>query len=266
MNCDEARRHWNLYHDSEGDADLFFRINEHLAACPACAEWFYRESLLEDRVEETLRPGEATPELWRAIVLHAGVEQPQPVRRWFVPAWFTALAASLLLAIGGWLLFGQSQTASADLPDLAKVTAEYHEKFADGTKPVAFASGSDLEVEHYLRGEVNFPVRCPPRSDSGFLVRGAGVCRNPGCDLVYLVGHVEEAPVSVFVLSRGELKRFPEQVEAVRRTGMHQWREGPNEMLMAEIDQSIVLVVGRTDRERLVRVLKAYGSYPHNHI
>ena len=33
MTCTEARQQWNLYHDSEGDAELHFQVNEHLAMC-----------------------------------------------------------------------------------------------------------------------------------------------------------------------------------------------------------------------------------------
>ena len=47
MNCNEARQHWNLYHDSEGDAELHFRISEHLAGCADCAQWFSQQSRLE---------------------------------------------------------------------------------------------------------------------------------------------------------------------------------------------------------------------------
>ena len=32
---------------------------------------------------------------------------------------------------------------------------------------------------------------------------------------------------------------------------------------MAVIDQSVVLVIGNTERDRLERVLRAYGTYPH---
>jgi predicted anti-sigma-YlaC factor YlaD len=48
MNCREARQHWNLYHDSEGDAELHFQIADHLSLCEDCATWFSRQDRLNN--------------------------------------------------------------------------------------------------------------------------------------------------------------------------------------------------------------------------
>ncbi|MBW3539507.1 MAG: hypothetical protein KY476_04490 [Planctomycetes bacterium] len=264
MNCDEARRHWNLYYDSEGESELYFQINEHLEICPACAEWFHKQSRLEGLIAERLcgnSPPTATPELWQNVLAHSGLVQPvAATRRWLLFGGILALAASLLVAV---LLWPGGKRAAAS--DLAQLTAEYHEQFVAGRKAVQFASTSDLEVDNYLQSQVSFPVRCPPRQDAGFLVRGAGVCRNPGVEVAYLVGRVEDAAVSIFILSKDDLAHFPKQFQAVRRDGIHHCREGRNRMVMAEIDRSIVLVVGPADNGRLLRVLKAYGTYPDGH-
>lgn len=264
MNCDEARRHWNLYYDSEGESELYFQINEHLEVCPECAEWFHKQSRLEDLLTEKLRSSNSpapTPELWQAILVKSGLAQSvTSSRRWLLFGSMVALAASLLLAVLLWT--GTNRAAAADL---AQLTAEYHEQFVAGRKTVQFVSTSDLEVDEYLQRQVNFPVRCPPRQDTGFLVRGAGVCRNPGVEVVYLVGRVGDAPVSIFILSKDDLPRFPKQFRAVHRDGIHRCREGRTQMVMAEVDQSVVLVVGPADDGRLLRVLKAYGTYPDGH-
>ena len=88
MNCNEARQHLMLYLDSEGDPELHFRISDHLAMCPECAEWFAKQQRFEQAVNERLAEGEATLAcLWR----HAGgcsmyrrsgpVSNGQPVAR-----------------------------------------------------------------------------------------------------------------------------------------------------------------------------------------
>ena len=127
-----------------------------------------------------------------------------------------------------------------------------------------FASRSDLDVEAYLRRRVSFSVRCPPRHDTGFLVRGAGVCQLDRSEAAYLAGEVDGNAVSIFILPSQSLTHFPHQQQALQREATHRCREGKYEMVMAEIDRSVVLVVGQVDSERLRRVLQAYGTYPHS--
>ena len=77
MTCDDVRQHWNLYHDSEGDSQLHFQINDHLGQCPACAQWFAQQSRLEHLLAEKLVQGEAsapcppTPVLWNQVLIAA---------------------------------------------------------------------------------------------------------------------------------------------------------------------------------------------------
>lgn len=260
MNCDEARRHWHLYYDSEGDAELYFQINEHLDQCPACAEWFHHESRLEDALVDKLRsaaPAGPTPELWKSVLARSGIQQPVAVRRWLLMSGLLSLAAGLLVAVVFWTQFRG--------PSLSRLTAEYHQQLSEGERAVEFTSRSDLAVEDYLRHRVSFPVRCPPRQDTGFLVRGAGICRLAESEAAYLVGQLDGQSVSIFILSREALARFPHQQEALQGEPTHRCREGNYEMVMAEIDRSIVLIVGQAHPLQLQRVLRAYGTYPHVH-
>lgn len=261
MTCAEARQHWHLYHDSEGDARVHLEIEEHLAGCPACAEWFHRQSRLEHLVTEKLTEPPADPALWARVLAGAGLKQPKSARRWFLFAGVAAGAAAVVLALGGLSLFrGHSRTA-----DLTQVSASWHERLQSGEEPVQFASDSDEKVEAYLKGRVPFPVRCPPRKDAGFTVRGAGVCEIGGRPAAYLSGEVGETPVSILVLPRDALDAFPRQLEAVRRRGTHHAPAGPYAMVLREFDRNAIVVVGRTDPAALEKVVNAYGSYPdHN--
>src|SRR6266851_7542874 len=99
MNCNEARQHWNLYHDSEGDAELHFQISEHLANCPDCAEWFSQQSRLESLVAEKLSSQSPTPELWNQVLTRCGLIQPAPARRWLWLAGVAACAAVFVVAV-----------------------------------------------------------------------------------------------------------------------------------------------------------------------
>ncbi len=261
MNCQEVREHWGLYHDSEGDPELFLRINAHLGECPACAEWFHKESRLEGLLVERLSAAEATPELWARVLAHAGVQAPRTLslRRWLFLASSLALAASVLLAVTVWL-------GTRDGTSLSQLSADVHRNVSGGNTDLEFESGSDLEVEGYLRQRVTFPVRCPPRNDSGFVVAGAGTTRLADESAAYVFGHVDGRPVSVVILARESLARFPHHENALRQEGTHRCREGRHEMVMREIDRNIVVVIGDADGDRLERVLNAYGTYhaPHH--
>jgi len=258
MNCEEIRRHWDLYHDSEGDAGLHLQINEHLASCEACSRWFFANSQLEDAVAERLSRSDSDPMMWKAVLLHAGVT---PARR---PRSIRTLALCMTCVILAVLIAGFVFLAGDGEPSLSASAASMHDRLASGDLAPPFLSDSDHDIEGYLRKEVGFPVRCPPRKNAGFLVHGAGTCRMEKESAAYLLGRVDGAPVSIFVLPRQSLYAFPHQQAALDKEQVHRCREGKYEMALAVIDQNVVLVIGQTQPERLLRVLRAYGSYPHD--
>lgn len=260
LSCEDARRHWNLYHDSEGDAELFYQINEHLANCPGCAEWFYQQGRLEDVIASKLGPQEPTPALWKSVLEESGVKSPASSRRWTLFGGLLLLAASVLLCVGLWA-WRQGSTAR----DLIELSMERHQELAMGRSLVEFESESDLAVEGYLRQRVSFPVRCPPREDAGFAVAGAGVCHLADSQSAYLVGRVDGTPVSIFIFPRNALARFAASSGKLADRAVHESRRGTIQTVMASIDQNVVLVVGQTNVEELRRVLSAYGTYPDGH-
>lgn len=264
MNCQQARRHWDLYYDSEGEAELHFHLNEHLERCPACAQWFDRQSRFESLIEKRLSaesdikmPGDVD---WSKILVGAGVPLASGSRSWMLMGpTLLALAASVLLILGlagnGWRNDGS--------PSLSRLSAEVHQHVSAGSLRPEFESRSDIEVDQYLLKRVAFPVRCPPRKDSGFVVGGAGLCELAHQPAAYVVGLVDQRPVSIFVLPRESLYAFPRQREELRRNPLTAYREGDSEMVFSVIDQNVVLIVGDVQREKLTRVLKSYGTYPH---
>jgi hypothetical protein len=262
MNCDDVRRHWNLYHDSEGDAALHLKINEHLASCSPCAEWFCKQSQFEDLLTHHLASGPSDPDLWPSVLAGAGLVTPASRNRFLRPVVLVAcLAATLLIALTVGLV--ARLRPNDGQPSLSVQAADWHTRLADGEVSIPFRSESDLEIEEYLRHQVSFAVRCPPRSDAGFAVRGAGTCQMAGEQAAYLVGNVERTPVSIFILSRDSLRRFPQQQAALGREAIHECREGNFKMALRIVDRNLVLVIGQGRDEQLLRVLRAYGSYPH---
>ncbi len=258
MNCREARQHWNLYHDSEGDAELHFRISEHLAVCSECAEWFRLQSRFEGLLSTKLAETKSESAVWQAALAASGLGKPtlRPRRQWMAGVAVTVMAALLLLL---WLNLFRPVPSGLDL---AEVSANWHERLQSGQEPLEFTSNSDQEVESYLKGRVPFPVRCPPRKDAGFAVRGAGVSDVEGRPAAYLNGTVGHVPVSILVLPRDSLAAFPVQYAALRQHGIMHAPAGGYAMVLREFDQNAIVVVGRTDPGVLERVVNAYGSYP----
>jgi Flp pilus assembly protein TadD len=124
MICNEARQHWSLYHDSEGDAELHFQISEHLATCPDCAEWFSQQSRLESLLVEKLPSHKPTPELWNQVLAGSGLIHRAPPRRWL---WFGGVAASAAVLVAAALLIW-NRFAVQDLLDLTKLIASRHQR------------------------------------------------------------------------------------------------------------------------------------------
>jgi len=257
MNCNECRRHWELYYDSEGDSELYLEINEHLSECPSCAKWFFQQQQFEVMVTSKLSAAEPTPELWERVLSEAGVVRPAAARNWMIFGSALALAASLLLAV---MLWPTSPQGNAE--HLSALTAVVHREFTEEGKRVEFASANDLEVEQYLKRRVPFAVRCPPRDDAGFQVRGGGICAIAGDSAAYVVGRVDGQDVSIFILPEERMAQFKHERDALGREAIHHCREGKLDMVVAKIDRNVVVVIGNAPPQQLEQVVRAYGTYP----
>ncbi|MEX2316353.1 MAG: hypothetical protein WD669_04315 [Pirellulales bacterium] len=259
MNCEEVRQHWELYYDSEGDSELYLQINEHLSACQGCAKWFFQQAQFEDAVTAKLAAAQPTAELWQRVMSETGVARPAAARGWSFFSPFLALAASLLVIVGIWQSVPQRPAEH-----LSALTAVVHEKLTDEKGPIEFKSLSDVAVEEYLKTRVSFPVRCPPRKDAGFEVSGGGVCMIAGDQAAYVVGHVENKDVSIFILPAERLAQFVHERDVLSREAVHHCREGEYDMVLAKVDRNIVVVIGRGSPDKLEQVVRAYGTYPHD--
>src|SRR5437016_3828159 len=111
MNCTEARQHWMLYLDSEGDPQLHLRIRDHMGECPACARWFAEQQRLERGISQCLSAGDSTPELWTGVLSRSGIQsQSARRRRWPVLAGVVVAAAIVLAIVIGLQITGRSHS------------------------------------------------------------------------------------------------------------------------------------------------------------
>jgi len=262
MNCEEARRHWEIYYDSEGDSELYLAINDHLSECHDCARWFFQQAQFEETISSKLATGPATVDLWQRVLTDSGIDQREASKSWMFFSSCLALAASLLVLAVSWSSIVGDKHANQHDVHLSSLTAVAHEEFTNQRKRIDFTSRSDLEVEEYLKSRVPFPVRCPPREDAGFSVRGGGVCKLGIEAVAYVVGEVEDGTASIFILPEESLQRFSHERKVLSREQFHHCREGKFDMVLAKIDRNLVVVIGQASPQQLERVVRAYGTYP----
>jgi len=258
MNCLEARRHWHLFHDSEGDAELHLQINSHLSQCKDCARWYSQQSAVEEAVTRTLCTGlEPTADMWRRIEQSIRPSRAIANRGWVLfGSTALALAAAVLVMVG--------LNAKSPMPnELATLSADWHGKFSDGGVTPAYVSTSHLEIEDYLKKHVSFPVRCPPREDAGFQAVGGGTCQLANNPVAYVVGRVDGKDVTLFILSRESIAQFSDSIGKLRPAAPRHVKHGDLDIVMTEFDQNLVVVVGKVTADKLRQLLRAYGSYPH---
>jgi len=250
MNCTEARQHWMLFLDSEGDPELHLRIRGHIGDCSDCSKWFAEQRVSEEQISEAISSGEPTPQLWQRVLSHVQVPPASAVRRRrFALVTALTVAAAVIALLVGYQVRERSFPA-----ELSRDAADWHVQWQLGNVRPELESTSDHEVDHYLKRRVPFRVHCPPRTDVQFSVQGAGVCFMKDQRLAaYIVGSVGNSPVSILVLDKSNLDGFPE--------GFHHRNEGSYQVASAVIAENVVIVVGTTSLEVLERLLHAYGSY-----
>jgi hypothetical protein len=260
MNCTEARQHWMLYLDSEGDPRLHLAVTDHLDRCPGCAAWFARQQQLEDAVRDCLVAGYSTPALWTRVLDKSGLApRPGRHRRVFVVGGLAAAAAVLLVFLGG--PWGRQPRPPDPTTELARDAADLHQRWLRGEVRPDFASTSELDVDRYFKANAPFKVHCPPRSDVNFTVQGAALrSLRERLEAGLIVGRVGDTPVSILVLDRQSLSAFPHDQTRLA-AGRHRCQERGYQMVCAVLADNIVVVTGNTRPETLDQLLDAYGSY-----
>lgn len=160
-------------------------------------------------------------------------------------------------------------TPSSPRGSLPLLSATIHRNLANGSLKPELQSESDREVEEYFQSRAPFPVRCPPRIDSGFSVSGAGLCDLAGHPAAVVVGSIEKrgsverTPVSLIVMAKDQISNFSEHTQALTKSEHVEWSDGELNVVVSTYDQNLILATGATGWQDLRRLLDAYGSYPH---
>ena len=107
MKCDEVQTMQGPYLDSELDAKTTLEIEQHLAACPACARLFAQEQKLEARIMAGLNRGPRSAALWaqieREVAAASSASRPRPPARVPQPVGWPAVLGALAAQLrAGW--------------------------------------------------------------------------------------------------------------------------------------------------------------------
>ncbi len=254
--CEQVRRQFELYADSEGSPSTFQGINDHLASCEQCSDWYRKQLRFESDLSDALQVSTPTDNIWDMVEESVRRSSHEPLR---LNRWVVASAASLLVTLLAWIMI---VSVNDDRGQLAQLAFSEHERLANGREPLQIASESDLEVEAFLKRRVAFPVRCPPRQDAGFHVQGGGICSLGTSSAAFVHGVIGKRKASIFILPREELSRFASEWNSLRNQDVLRHRSGQLGLVLGTIDKNLVIVVGQDSADELEKVLRAYGTYP----
>lgn len=112
MNCQECRRWWSPYLDSELDATKTFEICEHLRVCESCRLRFDREAEIDGLTRDRLCAGDEMPDaMWAVIRRDVRNPRRQSFRLFGMPL---AMAASIaLIFVAGFMFYRDGDPPAA---------------------------------------------------------------------------------------------------------------------------------------------------------
>jgi anti-sigma factor (TIGR02949 family) len=184
---------------SDGDREA---VATHLDACPPCRRQAGREQAARELLREhaSALVTEAPAPLRARCRAAAAGSGNRPARRLTasLSRWPLAMAATLVLAVAGAVLYGSVVNPSVAVA--AQLTADHLKCFALFDSPAAL---SPAEVRAFLRARYGWEVAIPDRVDGLSLVGGRHCVYLDG-SVAHLLYRMGGEPVSVFVLPPGE--------------------------------------------------------------
>jgi len=210
MKCNEIRNLALAYLDSELDAKTSQEIQLHLQSCTECAELFAREEQFNERAFGVLRVGQATPALWEKVESRL---RPARTGGWLLRHWKrVALGGVAALVIAGVVVFVASRLAGSSL-DLAQAVEKDHGEFVAGEMRSEFVGNVPDEIAKKFQGRLDVNAFTARPAADGFHYEGARLCHLSGVPVAWMLGRIQQTPVSLVVFKRSELAHFPKAKE-----------------------------------------------------
>jgi len=200
MKHDDATQLLDAYLDDELDAGTTLSLEEHLKECDTCAQWLEARRALLSRVRGSALRAVPPPGLAARIeVLRPVVQKPTALNKapWMLP-WLPALAASLVLLAGGFLL-GRTTLVGSSL-DAEFVGA--HVRSLLDEHAVEVVSSDHHTVKPWFAGRLAFSPPVPELGANGDVLLGGRLEYLEHQRIAVLVYRHGKHLISVFVFPR----------------------------------------------------------------
>jgi len=202
MTHDEVRSLLDAYIDDELELATGVAVEAHLRGCAECTAWLAeRRTLVAQLHAAALRypvPGD--------LEARIGAQLRTQDRRYKIqPQWFGAIAAGLIVAIGGFLL-GHSWPRPADLRS-ELVSASVRAML--GPHPIDVVSSDHHTVKPWLSGQLPFSPPVPELAAQGDTLLGGRVDYLGSARVAALVYQHGHHQINVYIWPRGALAEAP---------------------------------------------------------
>ncbi len=204
MRCHEAIRLMPLFLDSELSSEMTLEVEEHFESCVDCRARLERERALERSMRVTL----LEPEAGDAAAWEHAAQRALRIGRhgrlhvnWRA---VSAAAAALVAVVASALLWLPPREL-----DLARSAATDHVRFVaeisdEALPPATMSAFLEAGTQTLPPGSM-IPTALP----AGYGLLKTGQCKLDGAPVAYVVVGQHAEPISVFLIPRAELRRFP---------------------------------------------------------
>ncbi len=204
MTCHEAMRLLPLFLDSELSPEVTLAMEEHIESCASCRRRLESERNLEKAIRVVLielQPDDAAT--WREALDRAVRQRPM---------WRLSRGGVAALALGSTLLVGVAMGVMAwphrEL-DLARSAATDHARFLVELREEVLPPATIRQFADIAHRTLPLGVDAPRALPSSYELLKTGQCRLNGAPVAYVVVRKNAEPLSVFLMPRQALTRFP---------------------------------------------------------
>ena len=204
MRCHEASRLLPLFLDSELSPEVTLAMEEHFETCEDCRSRLEAERGLEDSMRAALlEPHPLDAATWdraAALAVRSGRRGGLTSTRAVALA-----AAAVSVVVVGFAIVGAPHREL----DLARSAASDHARFIVEVSEEALPPATMVEFLDSGRRTLPQGTSLPAELPTGYGLLKTGQCKLDGAPVTYVVMGRRGEPISVFLMARDALRRFP---------------------------------------------------------
>ncbi len=242
----------SLFLDSELSSEVTLEVQEHLESCRSCCDRFERERRLEETMRAVLlEVGPDDAAVWDRAVLQAVRARRQ---RFSTLQKIASLAGVALFAALIAIYFFPADRRELDL---ARSAASDHSRFLVEVREEALLPATLTQFRDTGRQTLPPGMNLPAALPAGYRLLTTGRCKLDDASVVYLVMKHSGEPISLFLMPRGELHRFPRFGDKLRvePVGVNCQISG-RRFFGAASQEAVACAVGRADLAELQELVR----------